>query len=450
MKIATQNLLLIVPIFLLLAVITSLLVFFSEQREVRWGLESEAEGLALTIAEFTDAASLAAVASGDNASAARLREPLARVLAFGQARRIDISAISGSHVRPLLGAGEDHGVRPAFDAEALGRLLQGQVVVTDVAGSHALVAHAPVRDAAGTPAGVVSVMTTLSPVAAHRTMVLRRTASILLALFVMGGLVSLLISVVITSEIGRLARTASAFAAGDYDAALAPGVIEEVAVVGATFGIMGSVLQDTTRRATREMLQFDRFDTEGTLAEFHAARFSAPVVAEHAGLRIAIDRIGPALHGDFWFARGEAGRAHACLGRLDGPPSFDVVLTASAVTALLQDCFARSEDAAQTLLEAARLFPLHCCVWLEWTLESRGQVTVHRLGQDGAVARETLRLDLTRPTALTTLEPNADRQALRYADAYASDTPHGVVDELRRLFGARTQGSVLALQVISS
>jgi HAMP domain-containing protein len=418
---------------------------------VRWGLEREAEGLALAIAEFTDIRSLASQVTSEDRGivSAPLRAPLERVVAFGQAKRIDIAAIDGTHVRPILGAGERHGELPAIGEQALGRLLQGEVVVHHLPATDRLVAHAPVRDAAGTP-GVVSVETSLAPVAAHRTAVLRRTATILLALLVVGGLVSLLISTVITGEIGRLTRTARAFAAGDYDAALAPGAIEEVAVVSATFGIMGSVLKDATLRSTREMRQFDRFNTEATLAEFHADRFSAPVVAEHAGVRLAIDRLGPPLHGDFWFADGDERRGHACLGRLDGTASFDVVLAASAANALLRERCARSENAADVLRETLDLFPVHCCLLLEWHADTRGAVTVHRLGQDGTVARETLRLDPTRTAALTTLEAGADRQAVRYADAHAFDTPRSLVDELRQLSGASAHGGVLALQVTSS
>jgi HAMP domain-containing protein len=440
-KIATQNLLLIVPIFLLLALITSVLVFFSEQREVRWGIESEAEGLALTIAEFTDIPSL-------NQSTGMAA--LERVLAFGQARRIDIAAFEGTRVHQILGAGEGPAVTPVIDDETRGRLTQGQVVTHDVPRSGWLVAHAPVRDAAGALRGVVSVATSLAPVAGHRTAVLRRSAAILLALLLVGALVSLVISTLITSEIAHLTHTASAFAAGDYDAALAPGAIEEVAVVGSTFGIMGSVLKDATIRSTRQMLQFDRFTTEGTLAEFHAERFCAPVAAEHAGVRVAIDRLGPAVHGDFWFVEGDERRARACLGRVEGSASFDLALAGSAVNTLLRALFAHGKDAAAALGDAASLFPLHCCVLVEWQADAHGELTVHRLGPDGTIANHTLRLSPSRTAAMTTLEQSADRKAVRYANAHEFDTPRRSIDELRRLFGAGAQGGVLALQVTSS
>ena len=451
MRIATQNLLLIVPIFLLLALITSLLVFVSEQREVRWGVASQAEGLALTIAEFTDLTPLVSAVTNEDRTVAQetLTAPLARVLAFGQARRIDVATIEGTHVRPVVTAGEGQGGLPPFGEQAIGRLLQGEVVVQDVPGAGALVAHAPVRDAAGTLQGVVSVETSLAPVTRHRAAVLRRTATMLLALFVVGSLVSLLISSVIASEIGGLTRTARAFAGGDFDAALVPGAIEEVAVVGATFGIMGSVLEDTTRRSTQEMRQFDRFNTDATLAECHAEHFSAPVLAEYAGVRIAIDRLGPPLHGDFWFADGNERRGHACLGRLDGAASLDLVLAASAVNALLQERTAAGDDGPEALTAAAALFPVHCCLLLEWHAGAPGLVTIHRVGQAGAVTRDTFRLGPTRAAALTTLDADADRRAKRYAGAHAFATPRSLVEELRQLSGASGEGAVLALQVTS-
>jgi hypothetical protein len=172
-------------------------------------------------------------------------------------------------------------------------------------------------------------------------------------------------------------------------------------------------------------------------------------VAEHAGVRVAIDRLGPALHGDFWFVEGDERRARACLGRVDGPASFDLALAGSAVNTLLQELFARGKDAAAALAEAASLFPIHCCVLVEWQSGERGALSVHRLRQDGTVVNQVLRLHPSRTAALTTLEHSADRKAVRYANAHEFDTPRRSVDELRRLFGAGTQGGVLALQVTS-
>jgi HAMP domain-containing protein len=443
MKIATHNLLLIVPIFLLLALVTSGLLFFSERREVRWGLENEAQGLALTIAEFTDAAALQA--SGAEAKA--LRAPLDRVLGFGRALRITLSRVDGETISRLVDLGATAGAPPGIDPRDLKRLALDEVVVREAAGDR-LVAHAPIRDGSGAMRAVASVETSLQPAAAHRAAVLRRTGMMVLVLTVVGGLVSMLISAMITRDIGRLTRTAEAFAGGDYDARLSRGLIEEVSVVGSTLGIMGSVLKDAMRRATREMLQFDRVSTDAALAASYADRFAQPLASELGGMRIAIDRLGGPAHGDFWFVRQDGRLYRACLGRVEGAASFDAVLSGSAAAALMEEAFARGEDAPAAVATASTIIPLHCCVVVEWQQGSQPAIEVHR-AQASTLTRAGLRLTAAETVALTTLDQESDRRVTHYAAAHAFDTPVRCLEELHRFFGGSTDGGVLVLQVRS-
>ena len=307
MKIATQNLILIAPIFLALAVITAFVLFVSERREVRWGLDSEAQGVALTIAEFTRASTLAAL-PGETPKdrEARLRPPIDRVLKFGHARRVELFVMEAGQPHRILDIGERAGTPPSIDPDTLDRVIDGGVPVDDAPGaSDRQAAYAPIRTGSQVH-GVVVVEASLAPLFAHRHEMIFLTAAIAVGLLGIGCLVSLIISRIISGEIGRLTRTAEAFVAGAYDARLERGAIEEVAVVGSTFGIMGSVLKDATLRSTREMVQLERFSTETDLGVSFAERFARPIAEERGGLAVAIDRIGPSMYGDFWFVASSA------------------------------------------------------------------------------------------------------------------------------------------------
>jgi HAMP domain-containing protein len=292
--------------------------------------------------------------------------------------------------------------------------------------------------------GVASVETSLAPAIAHRAAVLRRTAMMVLALTVVGGLVSMLISTVITRDIGRLTRTAEAFAGGTYDARLAGGAIEEVAVVGATLGIMGSVLEDTRLRATREMLQFDRVNPDQALAAAYAERFARPVVGAFDGVRLAIDRLGAPTHGDFWLVSRRGG-TRACLGRVEAETSFDAVLAASAAAALIEEGLGRGEAVEAVLAATTAIVPLHCAIVLEWTGSTR-PLAVHRLQAGEAPTREELTPGPGETVAVTTLDRESDRRTARYAGAHAFDSPERCLEELHRFFGGGTDGGVLVLQ----
>jgi HAMP domain-containing protein len=440
-KIATQNAMLVAPIFLLLALISSLLLFFLERSEVRWGLDSEAQGLALTIAEFTDGAALS-----DQSSA--LRAPLDRILQFSQARRIDVFEVAAGQTRPVLTVGtpgEPSSAPPSPDT--LRRVLDGESVsqpATD-AGDR-LVAYSPIRDGDRHVRGIAAVRTSLEPLHAHRDAISVRTATISAGLLAVGCLVSLVISRIISKEIGQLTRTARAFASGDYEARIEPGTIDEVAVVGSTFGIMGSVLHDATERATREMLQLERFNTESDLVECYAARFAAPINEERGGVSLAIDRLGEPTNGDFWFS-GTRGVDHvACLGRIVSTGSLDDLTAAASLGASMEQDFAGGAAVRDVLSSAADLFHIHCCMLLCWSAGAT-EVLVHRLDSAGRVEQRVLDVGTAATAVLTTLEPEPDRRATRYSATYSFESPIQCVNELQRFLGSSAIGGVLALQL---
>ena len=449
MKIATQNLILIAPIFLVLAVITTLVLFVSERREVKWGLDSEAQGVALAVAEFTRAATLTEAGAGETAKdrEARLRPPIDRVLKFGHARRVELFVMEAGQPRRVLDLGERAGAPPSIDADTLNRVLGGTVPVREAPGAaDRLAAYAPIR--AGTEVkGIVVAESSLAPLFAHRQQILSGAAMIAVALLVIGCVVSLIISRIISGEIGRLTRTAQAFVAGVYDARLERGAIEEVAVVGSTFGIMGSVLKDATLRSTREMVQLERFSTEADLGVSFAERFGQPVAEQRGGLAVAIDRIGPPMHGDFWFLRLFGDDHVACLGRVDGPPSFKSMVAASATATLIEEMLAGGATPERSLEQAAELGPLQRGVLARWRTGAASQVTVWQVRSGRPIERSSVEPGRGRTRAFTTLDEEFDKKATRFADAYTFASARQAVEELQRFAGAGVSGGVLAIQI---
>jgi HAMP domain-containing protein len=90
MRIHTQNLLAIVPLFLFLAGVSCALLYVSERGEYLWGMREEAASLAVATAEFMEGDAYRALVAGDTRSPylTELRVPLGRILKRGQAKRI--------------------------------------------------------------------------------------------------------------------------------------------------------------------------------------------------------------------------------------------------------------------------------------------------------------------------------------------------------------------------
>lgn len=446
MKIASQNLILIAPIFLVLAVITAFVLFVSERREVRWGLDSEAQGVALAIAEFTRASTLTPLPGETSKDReARLRPPIDRVLKFGHARRVELFVLEAGQPRRVLDIGERAGTPPSIDPDTLDRVIDGAVPIDDAPGAtDRQAAYAPIRTGSQVH-GIVVVEASLVPLFEHRHEIIFGTAAIAVGLLGIGCLVSLIISRIISGEIGRLTRTAEAFVAGAYDARLERGAIEEVAVVGSTFGIMGSVLKDATLRSTREMVQLERFSTEMDLGVSFAERFAQPVAEERGGLSVAIDRIGPPMHGDFWLVQ-SIGEDHvACLGRVAGAPSFKSMVAASATATLIEAMLAGGATPERSLEQATELGPLERGILARWRTGAADRVTVWQLKSGERVERSSVELGPGRIRVFTTLEEEFDARATRFADAYTFATARQAVEELRQFAGAEVSGGVLAI-----
>jgi HAMP domain-containing protein len=438
MKVATQNLILVAPIFLLLSVITGLLLFVSERHEVRWGLESEALGLAQTIAGFTDPSVLPA---GGPAVQSRID----RIVKFGQARRIEVADLTAGRPRLVAEAGEAARGPASLDAHTLERVIAGQSITRPAPGAaDRLLAASPIRGRDDRVSGVVTVEIDITALATHRALVASQTAIISIVLLAVGGLVSLVLSRIISRELARLTRTAEAFAAGHYEAGFTPGVIDEVNVVGSTFGIMGSVLRDATDRSTREMLQLERFNTDRDLTECYADRFAAPISSTHGGFDVAADRLGAAAHGDFWFVTAAGHESFACLGCVDGPSSLETLTVASAAGVVIQEALSGGVTPADAMQRAAAIFPVHCAMVAAWRTGDR-RVSIHRLDSAGALHHTSTDIARGQTAVMTTLDDGSNRKAVRYAAGFAFESPVVCVRELQRFLGG-APGGVLALQ----
>ena len=101
MKIQTQNLIAVPPLFIILAVATGGLAYWTAQVEIHWGIREESTSLAVTASELLGGTSIEGVAAGDEAALSDARSALERIVGFGQALRITLGADSGKRYRGL-------------------------------------------------------------------------------------------------------------------------------------------------------------------------------------------------------------------------------------------------------------------------------------------------------------------------------------------------------------
>lgn len=343
MRIRTQALLAILPLFVGLAAVIGVLSFSAARQEMIWGLEEEAKALSSTIAEFVDADAMGAATSPDD-HLASLELPFRRILAFEQAKHIVVLDPGGeaiwsppapdaalSFLPPLAllraeaeaasadaGAGVDAAAAWASEPYTLEN------------NTRVMMGFAPILTSAGTSVGSVAVVVDAARLPAlGRAMPLNllRLTAVALAI---GTLAALLISALLTRRVRALSRAAVEVANGAYDREIQVGTIQEVSDLSNTFNTMTSVLKDVIDRTQRTLVEGEQFRTPRDLARTYSEEDGGDLEWEGDGMQVASSTSRGGHPGDFVGVLELDGAVAVYLGRLERRTPLAAAIAAAA------------------------------------------------------------------------------------------------------------------------
>ncbi len=341
MTIRLQNLLVIPPIFLILALAVGFLADRAAHEEILWGLHQESVALAVTVADMTGGAALDRVSEGDSLAARRELAHLGQLAAHGQVESIVL--YSKAKGGPVLSWDRDStalAVKEGLWTSAL-RGLKSQKVVGGVGPwgpyPEALVAAAPVfapgnaSDVRGAAAVIIDASRMTSV-----THALRRDF-ILLGLLVtgLGVAAALFLSVRIGRQVKELGRVGASVAAGEYRAQVQVRGVKEVEDLSNTLGTMASILSDVLSRGRRALVVGDPFQlSHGMAAAYKDARLDDPPSPE--GLEVGYSAIGDVAPGCFHGWSQSAKRTVFWVGEVAAADSLDAAVEAAALSRALE------------------------------------------------------------------------------------------------------------------
>lgn len=298
MTIRRVFLLLVVPLFLLLAGVNGALVYVWERAEAERGLEGQAIAAAVTVAAFADTHDLADTMA-DPVRAAGLRSAAARVTGLTALYLVD----AGGRAWPLVGAapaGASAYARPAAPAAL--------PPATDAAGGRQVTGLAPV---AGDRFVVAQI--DAAPLVAEVNEVRRLVAGLVVG----AGLVGLVLALAIAQGVVReLAGSAAMIQAIRADAPLkTEGFrIRETRDLALALRLMRTSVSGRLARGRHELARRDRErDEAASAAAQHAAAFP-PLAVEAAGGAVAARMLGRGAPGRFYALAEADGRAGLVLG----------------------------------------------------------------------------------------------------------------------------------------
>lgn len=466
MKIRTQNLLTIVPLFLGLALIGSLLMYTVGLNEIRWGLHEEASTLAIAAAEFLDGDAYQGLVRRGTADPyyARIQDPLRRLLKRNQARRVTAYSPDGEKVVFHLSAdtisadtsGASDADSEASPSATLSAGVAGEAGLMEAmtrdrflvgamrygeGNQAALTAYAPINDSAGKLAGIVGVETDADIYRKSKQDLLTRGVWLTGIVFLLGILVASLLTRLITREVHALNLAAVEVTAGNLNRQIQAGRIQEIEDLGNTFNTMSDVLRDVLSKTRRALIEGEQFRTEANLAQAYREQFAPPLRASLGAARVAAEHFGARPTGSFYDAFSLPDGACALVGRVGEGASLDAVMTASAARSLLRQDLERLPP-EEVFASAGALFPLDRLEIVVW--KDGGPAKAWRLDPETGTAR---RRELpTEPILLHTFDAATGARIEQYARLFGHLSPEDLMTDIRIAVSADREGCLLILK----
>lgn len=354
MTIRRTFLLLLAPLFLLLAGVNGALLFVWEQAEARRGLENQAIAAAVTTAAF--------VAGGHD---------LVQALADPQraaAMRTAASKVTGLHGLYLLGA-DGRAVRLAGAGGDPGRFAAPRApvalpIANDASGHSLATALAP----AG-PGRFVVAQIDAEPLAAQVSGLVRTVAFLIAAAGLLGVVLAWSLASRIARELGRNSATISALRADSPGADDAEGFrIRETRDLALAVRLMRTSVSGRMARGRYELARRDRERGEVRAAAAYREAAFPPLATDAAGISLAARIVGEAGPGSFHALCVDGDRAALVLGEC----AAETPASALALAIAAQRFFTERllDGAVEARLEQGRAaFGLTRVAWAQWSAD---------------------------------------------------------------------------------
>jgi len=403
MSIRRTFLLLIAPLFLLLAGVNGALLYLWERAEAERGLAGQAIAAAVTTAAFADASDDLARALADPVRATALREAAGRVQGL---HGLYLVTPNGETVQI---AGRPSAFWPGrFEAP---RAPAAAPFRSDPAGHQMATGLAPVAGG-----GFVIAQIDADPLFAQVAGLQRLVVGLVVAAGVVGLVLALLIARVIVRELARNSATIAAIRADAPAEDVEGFAIRETRDLALAVRLMRASVSGRLARGRHELARRDRErDEAGSVAAYREAAFPS-LAATASGAAVAVRMLGEAPAGSFYALCDGGGQAALVLGECAGETP-----SAALASALAARRFFEAGTTEARVAQGQAAFELTRVAWLEWTAAAP-----------------------TAPQVLALLDgDNADRAQAYLARAEGLE-PGAVIDDLATLL--RANGAVAVVR----
>jgi hypothetical protein len=356
MTIRRLILLLVAPLFLLLAAVNGALLYGWELREAERGLEKEAVAAAVTVAAFADDPEALVAALAQPARAAAFR------VAAGQVADLRGLYVVGADGRAHRIAGAAPGQDLVFferPTRPAARLVQ----VGDPA-RPVMAATAPTGRS-----GFVVAEIDAAPLVALEGDLRRDILALVAAAGLLGVLLANLVANRIVRELARSGATLEAIRSGVAVEDVRDFRIRETRDLAAAVRLMQTSVAARLARGRRELARRDGLRTETVAACAYRDDAFPALAASEAGCDLAVRRMGDATPGAFHALCRKDGRAALVIGECTGESPGIALANALAASRSLSAGLLDGDPAAR-LADARAAFGIERLDWITWSADA--------------------------------------------------------------------------------
>lgn len=398
MRLQRGFLLLIVPLFLLLAGINGALLYVWEQAEAERGLEKQALAAAVALAAFAD---------DPDDLILRLKEPHR-----AEALRRAIAQAPGLRgVYLVRSDGRSARIAGAYPMQDLGPVRRPDKPIA-MSRSHGSAGRAVTSALA--PAGkdaFVVAQVDAGPLMARASMLRRVLTALLLAAGALGMLLASLTARRIARELSRTSTAIKALETGAPLDKVEGFRLRETRDLALAVRLMQTSVAARLARGGHDLARRDRLRTEDRAAKIYRNGAFPPVVATVGGATIAVRALGEAPAGSFHATCSTRNHGALVIGECAADTPGEAVALALAASRFLTDHMLDGDPEAR-LKEACAAFAIARFDWLIWPAEAPPP----------------------EPRAAAVLDGGKAGQALEYVHRAATLEPEAVIEEIEALF----------------
>lgn len=454
MRIRTQNLIAILPLFLGMAAVAGGMTYVGARRQMVWGLQEEASSLSVSMAEFVGGDELLASGPSPTQRFATLDRSFRRVLAHGQTKYVFATDPDG---RPIWSAAANDSIRAAFlppaalaapDSAQRAEFAAGASAVTSpvtelASGASAMVSLSPIETSDGRIAGFLGVVIDASRLATLSGALLIGLAQLTVLALVIGTLAALFISFLLTRNVRALSKAALEVAGGEYDREIQIGTIQELSDLSNTFNTMSSVLKDLIERTQRTLIEGEQFRTPLDLARSYRQDGWNDLEQAFDSVKIASRSIGDGHPGDLFGVVVQNSTVTVYVGRVTRQTELDSAIVAAAARRAIEEG-SRRWPLPQLLNELCRLLSIRLDT-VTWTPGGEGEAVTTTYDGSDDVHSTRVELDRDQTVLLHTFPGHAGDVLQRWKRVFQQMSPDALVENLGRTLDSSAMGTLVAV-----